>query len=83
MIDIVLDASAWQDVEPGTQALLDKWLVAEGAQVRAGQPLVSVVLIKATLEVPAPADGVVASILVPEAETFGPGQPLGRLRPVS
>jgi pyruvate/2-oxoglutarate dehydrogenase complex dihydrolipoamide acyltransferase (E2) component len=81
MIDVVLDAAAWKDVEPGTQALLDKWLVAEGDAVRAGQPLASVVLIKATLEITAPADGVVASILVPEPETFGPGQPLARLRP--
>jgi pyruvate dehydrogenase E2 component (dihydrolipoamide acetyltransferase) len=81
MIEVELDAQAWKDVEPGTQALLDKWLVAEGDAVRAGQPLVSVVLIKATLEVPAPADGVLASVLVPEGETFGPGQPLARLQP--
>jgi pyruvate/2-oxoglutarate dehydrogenase complex dihydrolipoamide acyltransferase (E2) component len=83
MIDVVLDAPAWKDVEPGTQALLDKWLVAEGDAVRAGQPLAAVVLIKATLEIAAPADGVVASIRVPEGETFGPGQPLALLRPSS
>jgi pyruvate/2-oxoglutarate dehydrogenase complex dihydrolipoamide acyltransferase (E2) component len=80
MIDVVLDAAAWKDVEPGTQALLDKWLVGEGDAVRAGQAVASVVLIKATLEIAAPADGVVASILVPEADNFGPGQPLARLR---
>jgi pyruvate/2-oxoglutarate dehydrogenase complex dihydrolipoamide acyltransferase (E2) component len=78
--DVVLDGAAWKDVEPGTQALLDKWLVAEGDTVRAGQPLASVVLVKATLEAVAPADGTVAAILVQASDTFGPGQPLARLR---
>lgn len=81
MIDVVLDAAAWKDVDPGTEALLDKWLVGPGDAVRAGQPLASVVLVKATLEVAAPADGTLAEILVPESDTFGPGAPLARLRP--
>ena len=81
MIEVVLDGAAWKDVEPGTQALLDKWRVAEGDSVRAGQVLASVVLVKSTLEVTAPADGTLAAILVQVSETFGPGQPLARLRP--
>jgi len=81
VIDIVLDAAAWQDVAPGTLALLDKWLVGEGARVRAGQPLASVVLVKATIEVSAPADGTLAAILVAASDNFGPGQPLARLQP--
>lgn len=81
MIDVVLDPAAWQDVEAGTEALLDKWLVGEGAAVRAGQPIASVVLVKATLEVAAPADGTLAAILVQASDTFGPGQPLARVQP--
>ena len=83
MIDLVLDAAAWKDVEAGTQALLDKWLVSEGAAVQAGQPLAAVVLVKSTLEVVAPVAGTLAAILVRESDTFGPGQPLGRLRPAA
>ena len=81
MIDVVLAPAAGQDVDAGTEALLDKWLAGAGDRVRAGQPLASVVLVKATLEVVAPADGTLAEILVPAAATFGPGQPLARLAP--
>lgn len=81
MTEVVLDPTAWEGVDAGTEALLDKWLVAEGARVRAGQPLASVVLVKSTLEVTAPADGVLAAILVQPSETFGPGRALARLDP--
>jgi pyruvate/2-oxoglutarate dehydrogenase complex dihydrolipoamide acyltransferase (E2) component len=83
VIDVVLDPAAWKDVESGTLALLDKWLVGEGATVRAGQPLASAVLVKATLEVTAPADGTLAAILVAASDNFGPGQPLALIRPAA
>lgn len=83
MIDVVLDSAAWQDVDAGTEALLDKWLVSAGERVRAGQPLASVVLVKATLEVAAPADGTLAEVLVAASDTFGPGQVLARLDPAA
>ncbi len=71
-----LPDDAWQDVDPGTEALLARWLVGEGARVRRGEPVAEVVLVKATLEVEAPADGTLAKILVPQDGTFGPGQDL-------
>lgn len=80
MTDIVLAAQAWKDVDPGTEALVDAWLVQEGARVSAGQPLVRVVVVKTNHEVPAPADGVLEKILVQAEETFGPGRALGVLR---
>ena len=83
MIDVVLDAAAWKDVEPGTEALLDQWLVSPGEVVSAGQPLASVVLVKATLEVAAPVEGTLVEILVQASDTFGPGAPLARLRPAA
>lgn len=82
-IDVVLDPAAWTGVEAGTEALLDKWLVGAGDRVRAGQPLAAVVLVKANLEVVAPADGTVVELLVPEADTFGPGRVLARLQPAA
>ncbi len=79
MTDVVLDPGAWKDVDAGTHALLDKWLVRVGDVVRADQPLASVVLVKATLDVLAPYDGRVTAILVEASQTFGPGQVLARI----
>ncbi len=80
MTAITLDDAVWKDVEEGTEALVDRWLVTEGEPVRAGQPLVSVVLVKTTFEVTAPADGVLERILVAAGETFARGAPIGTLR---
>ena len=79
MTDVVLDAAAWKDVDAGTEALLDQWRVRVGDVVRAGQPLASVVLVKATIEVTAPVDGRIAAILVEASQTFGPGRVLARI----
>lgn len=67
MTAITLDDAVWKDVEEGTEALVDRWLVTEGEPVRAGQPLVSVVLVKTTFEVTAPADGVLERIQIGRA----------------
>lgn len=80
MSDVVLPAAAWQDVEAGTEALVDRWLVGPGDTVKAGQTLAVVVLVKASIDVTAPADGVVEQILVPKDATFKPGQALARLK---
>lgn len=80
MIEITLDDAAWTDVEPGTEALVDKWLVGEGDRVAAGQVIAKVVLVKATLDVTAPANGVVERILVPAEQTFARGKPIAALR---
>lgn len=80
MTAITLDDAAWKDVEEGTEALVDRWLVGEGTAVRAGQPVASVVLVKTTIEVSAPADGILERILVAAGETFARGAPIGALR---
>lgn len=80
MIDITLPADAWKDVEPGVEALLDKWLVGEGETVRAGQVLANVVLVKSNQDVVAPADGRIEKILVPANDTFAKGKPIALLK---
>lgn len=80
MSEILLAQDAWQDVEPGTEALVEEWLVQAGDRVRAGQALASVVVVKASHEVLAPADGVIEQILVAAEDTFGPGQALATLK---
>lgn len=82
-IEIVLPDEVWQDVEPGTEALVEDWLVAVGAAVTAGQAIASVVVVKTNHEVTAPADGVIEKILVRAEETFARGAPLGVLRGAS
>lgn len=80
MIEIGLDDSAWKDVEPGTEALVDRWLVAEGERVKAGAPLAVVVLVKTSLEVTAPVDAVLERVAVAAGSTFARGAPIGYLR---
>jgi pyruvate/2-oxoglutarate dehydrogenase complex dihydrolipoamide acyltransferase (E2) component len=77
---IVLDEKAWKGIEPGTEAIIEKWLVGEGDRVDAGQVVANAMLIKASLEVLAPAPGVIERILVSEEQTFARGQPLAVLR---
>ncbi len=79
MTDITLAAQAWQGVDEAVEALVDKWLVQVGDTVRAGQPLATVVLVKASLEITAPADGRIAQILVPAGGTFARGKPIATL----
>jgi len=80
MIDIALANASWEGVDAGTEALVDAWLVREGERVVAGQPLVKVVLVKTSYEIPAPANGILERILVPAEQTFARGRPLGTLR---
>lgn len=79
MTEVTLDAQAWQGVEESAEALVDKWLVQPGDTVQAGQALANVVLVKANLEVTAPAAGRVAQILVPAGSTFARGKPIAVL----
>lgn len=78
-VDVVLPESAWESVEAGVQALLDRWLATEGAAVEAGQPLVRVVLVKSTMEIEAPVSGTLQGIAVPAGGTFARGQVLARI----
>ena len=82
MIDIILADEWWKDVESDAEALLEKWLVAPGDVVKAGDPLAEVALVKSSFTVEAPCDGTIVEILLPEQETFARGRVLARLRPV-
>ncbi len=80
MTEIALPAEAWEGVEAGTEALLSNWRVGEGERVAAGQAIADVVLVKASLELTAPAAGVIEKLLVPKEATFARGQALAVLR---
>ena len=73
MINIKLDAAAWDGAQDNTQALLEKWLVTENEQVKKGQALVTVVMVKATIDIEAPADGHIEKIMISSGESFALG----------
>jgi len=73
MIEIKLDAAAWDGAEDDAHALLEKWLVSEHEQVKKGQALVTVVMVKATIDIEAPSDGYIDKILIPQGESFAIG----------
>lgn len=79
MIDVTLDGAVWDDVEEGTEALLQDWQVEVGQQVAAGQTLVVAELVKTTHEVTAPAAGRVAALEVAAGDTFGRHAVLARI----
>lgn len=80
MIEINLPDEAWLDVEPGTEALLEEWIVAAGDTVKAGQTVAIVVMVKTSVEVAAPADGVIEEILIAKDDTVALDKPLARMR---
>lgn len=80
MIEINLPTEAWQDVEPGTEALLEEWMVTPGDTVKAGQTVAIVVMVKTSTEVAAPANGVIEEILIAKDDTVAQGKPLARMR---
>lgn len=79
MIEITLMDSAWADVEEGTEALVDEWMIKEGDRVESAQTLGVVELVKTSHEIAAPAAGIVKAIKVKAQETFGRGQTLVEL----
>lgn len=83
MTDVTMADTVWQDVEDGTEALLQEWLVKPGDAVSAGQPLGVAELVKTTHEIVAPADGIVSALAVAAQNTFGRGAVLARLEPRS
>src|SRR5712691_11104591 len=63
-------------MEEGTVA---RWLVAEGAQVVRGRPLVEIDTDKATMEYEAEDEGILLQILVREGESAAIGTPIARV----
>jgi len=65
--------------ESVSEATVAQWLKKEGEAVSADEPIVELETDKVTLEVGAPADGVIATITVGEGETVEVGALLGEL----
>ena len=61
-----------------TSGKLAEWLVADGAEVKEGEPLYAIENDKAIEEVPAPASGILKQIAKPEEE-YDVGAVLGTI----
>jgi 2-oxoglutarate dehydrogenase E2 component (dihydrolipoamide succinyltransferase) len=76
LIDVVLPP----DQVEGTRSQVQRWLKAVGEHALRHEPLVEIETDKVTVEVPSPADGVLAEIVVAEGVDVEPGAVLARLR---
>ncbi|WP_343221141.1 biotin/lipoyl-containing protein, partial [Oharaeibacter diazotrophicus] len=65
--------------ESVTEATIGRWFKKAGEAVKADEPVVELETDKVTIEVPAPASGTLAEILVAAGETVGVGALLGSL----
>jgi len=65
--------------ESVTEATIGKWFKKAGDAIAADEPVVELETDKVTVEVPAPAAGVLAEIAVQEGETVGVGALLGTI----
>src|SRR4051812_5227134 len=75
---IVRDVMAYEVTLPHlgeglTEGEIARWLVAEGDEIAEDQPLLEIATDKATVEIPSPAGGKVAQILVGEGEVVPVG----------
>jgi pyruvate/2-oxoglutarate dehydrogenase complex dihydrolipoamide acyltransferase (E2) component len=81
VIELRPPADVFEGAERGVEGLLERWLVNEGDAVSADQAVADAVLVKASFQVPAPCDGTIARIVVPQGDTFGEGAVLATLQP--
>ena len=65
--------------ESVTEATVARWAKKPGEKVKKDEVLVELETDKVSLEVSAPADGVLQDALAAEGETVTPGQVLGRV----
>jgi 2-oxoglutarate dehydrogenase E2 component (dihydrolipoamide succinyltransferase) len=79
LIDVVLP----EDQVEGTRSQVLRWLKDVGQAVAKHEPLVEIETDKVTIEVPAPADGVLGEIAAAAGVDVAPGALLGRLRPAT
>src|SRR5262249_61356904 len=77
---VITDTRAPTLGESGTEATIGKWFKKPGAAVAVDEPLVELETDKVTIEVPAPAAGVLADIAAKDGDTVAVGALLGQIR---
>jgi 2-oxoglutarate dehydrogenase E2 component (dihydrolipoamide succinyltransferase) len=77
LVDVRLPA----DQSEGTESVVATWFKRVGDPVRANEPLLEISTDKVTVEIAAPASGVLREILKADGEKVEPGELLGRIDP--
>lgn len=75
----VVDIVAPIDSQEGTKMVIQNWMKEIGSTIAAYEPLIEVETDKVTMEIEAPADGVLVEILIDIGKEIEPGSVLGRL----
>jgi 2-oxoglutarate dehydrogenase E2 component (dihydrolipoamide succinyltransferase) len=75
-----MDVLLPEDQAEGTRSQVLRWLKTAGDAVARDEPLVEIETDKVTIEVPAPADGVLEEVVAAEGTDVAPGALLGRIR---
>lgn len=75
LIDIILSATD----QEGTESLVAQWFKQPGEAVRQHEPVLEISTDKVTMEIPAPAGGILKEILKQPNEPVFPGEVLGRI----
>ncbi|MCB0343777.1 MAG: 2-oxo acid dehydrogenase subunit E2 [Bdellovibrionales bacterium] len=75
LIDIVMPESS----DEGTESVVGTWLIKPGETVKIHDPVLEISTDKVTVEVAAPASGILAEILKEEGAEVQPGDILGRM----
>ncbi len=74
-----IDATVPQMGESVTEGTIGSWLVSVGDQVEVDQALVEIETDKVAVEVPSPAAGIVAALLVNEGDSVAPGDAVAKI----
>src|SRR2546426_12771314 len=79
MPPVLLDFQLPKLADTVVEGTVTRWLRPPGEVVRKGEPLVEIETDKVSSELEAPADGVLAEVLVAEGETVPVGEVLARI----
>lgn len=75
----IVDVCMFTEQKEGTESFVGVWLKKRGERVNANEPIVEISTDKVSMEIAAPAAGVLAEILKAENEPVAPGEVLGRI----
>ena len=78
MIELTITQDQWP-TEQQADGMVVEWKASEGVTVEKGQVIVEIVIVKTTMEIPSPVNGVIREICVSKAKLFKPGTVLARI----
>ena len=78
MIELFISQDEWPTEQQADGMVVD-WTATVGDTVKQGQVILEIVIVKTTMEVPAPANGVLREICVTKGKLFNPGTVLARI----